>query len=308
VSSHHARGLDHDLLLYDDNATFAKELAAFFGDDPTPWDQHIVIAPRDRFLAFADLVPEVADGVVHIDAAEWYGRPVSALSRCRQLLRRHRDASRVRIVGDVAIGHDDCVEWARCESAINEVFADFPVSILCSYHSDVPRAVVDRARQAHPAVVESGVRFPNVSYREPAVLVPELRLDLPVPTGRPVVDVDLPAALSAVRREIEQAAQRARYGEAAIHDFLVAVTELATNALVHGGGAGRLQVWCDHRALHCEVNDEGPGLRDVLAGYRPPALDSVGGAGLWATRHLVDRLELLANEPHGVRAVARLSA
>lgn len=69
-----------------------------------------------------------------------------------------------------------------------------------------------------------------------------------------------------------------------------AVSEVARNAISHGGG-GRLDFFVEtasgHQRLVARVSDEGPGLPDVAA-----ALESRHGGGLAGTRTLVDSLQV----------------
>jgi anti-sigma regulatory factor (Ser/Thr protein kinase) len=65
--------------------------------------------------------------------------------------------------------------------------------------------------------------------------------------------------------------------------------ELATNAVRHGGGGGRLRLWATDGRLWCEVSDNGPGLpQPALAGTALPAPNTLGGRGLWIARQMSD--------------------
>jgi serine/threonine-protein kinase RsbW len=88
-------------------------------------------------------------------------------------------------------------------------------------------------------------------------------------------------------------------------DFVLAINELITNAVRHGGGQGRLRLWQSGGTLHCEVTDQGGGIdpaRLVDRGRPPP--DAVGGWGLWLVRELTDRM-VVENRPTG--ATVRVS-
>jgi len=66
-------------------------------------------------------------------------------------------------------------------------------------------------------------------------------------------------------------------------------TELATNAIRHGDGSGRLRLWRSGSALYCRVEDDGPGIGDpARAGRRLVSRNAVGGRGLWIVRQLAD--------------------
>ena len=70
-------------------------------------------------------------------------------------------------------------------------------------------------------------------------------------------------------------------------DVVLIAHELASNAVRHGGGAGRLRLWRDDYRLLCRVSDTGPGLTDVAgAGHELPSAQVPGGRGLWIARRL----------------------
>lgn len=75
---------------------------------------------------------------------------------------------------------------------------------------------------------------------------------------------------------------------------MVAVNELLTNAVRHGGGVGRVVLWVADGQVVCEVSDSGGGLAAARRepAVRPPA-DQPGGWGLWLAEELTDSFELL---------------
>jgi len=80
-----------------------------------------------------------------------------------------------------------------------------------------------------------------------------------------------------------------------LEDFVVAVNEIITNAVLHGGGGGRLRMWWQHGRLWCEVTDEGPGMpRGWSSAAPPPSGFEAGGRGLWLTRLLCDQLTIVS--------------
>ncbi|MGP3922960.1 MULTISPECIES: ATP-binding protein [unclassified Streptomyces] len=98
-----------------------------------------------------------------------------------------------------------------------------------------------------------------------------------------------------LRRRLAECAARAGLGEPRRSDFVLAVHEVACNAVEHGGGAGRLLLYRGDGTLHCRVTDHGPGFsEDVIPPDPPGMLAGEGGRGLWLTRQLTDRLEIAA--------------
>jgi anti-sigma regulatory factor (Ser/Thr protein kinase) len=72
--------------------------------------------------------------------------------------------------------------------------------------------------------------------------------------------------------------------------LVVVAHELASNAVRHGGGRGRLRLWRDGDMVCCRVSDDGPGLLDVDLHEPPcpPPVHAEGGRGLYFVRALAD--------------------
>ncbi|WP_240197635.1 ATP-binding protein [Nonomuraea lactucae] len=91
--------------------------------------------------------------------------------------------------------------------------------------------------------------------------------------------------LPRVRQFAEREARGAGMPEDAIGDFVIAVNEVATNAVTHGTDDGRVRLWADAGEVVVEVHDGGS--------WKPgPMPDSVGGMGLWVARLLAHELSL----------------
>jgi anti-sigma regulatory factor (Ser/Thr protein kinase) len=130
---------------------------------------------------------------------------------------------------------------------------------------------------------------------------------LPVPD---TVALDLgfdSAGLYGMRAAVAAHASRLGAAEEELEGLLIVASELATNAIRHGGGSGRLRLWRTDGRLCCEVSDEGPGIADPEAGSKRPELTQIGGRGLWITRQLCEQLTLVNTAP-GTTAVAVMPA
>ena len=86
-------------------------------------------------------------------------------------------------------------------------------------------------------------------------------------------------------------------------DLVIAVHELAANAVRHGGGAGRVRIWNVAAVLQCRVTDDGPkqhqGNGDDLAGAAETVPQNLAarwpyeqGHGLWIVRQIADELSV----------------
>jgi anti-sigma regulatory factor (Ser/Thr protein kinase) len=69
-----------------------------------------------------------------------------------------------------------------------------------------------------------------------------------------------------------------------VDDLVLIAHELASNAVRHGGGSGRLRLWRDDYRVICRVSDGGRGIASVAEELPGPR--SEGGRGLWIARRL----------------------
>ncbi|WP_027659389.1 ATP-binding protein [Salinispora fenicalii] len=92
-----------------------------------------------------------------------------------------------------------------------------------------------------------------------------------------------------------------------LNDFVLAVNELTTNAVRHGGGRGSLRMWRQAGSLVCEVSDHGDGINGRLLGeHRRPVPESVGGWGLWLARELSDTMDVTSGRAGTVVRITTL--
>jgi anti-sigma regulatory factor (Ser/Thr protein kinase) len=97
--------------------------------------------------------------------------------------------------------------------------------------------------------------------------------------------------LVGLRHQVERCAAEGGLADLVLYRFVMAVNEITTNAVRHGGGSGRLVMWRTGDRLHCRVSDRGPGMSgtaDRHAG-RPPQ-DALSGRGLWLARKASESL------------------
>ena len=112
-----------------------------------------------------------------------------------------------------------------------------------------------------------------------------------------------------LRQRVTRCAAEAGLRGQRLQAFVMAVNEIITNAVVHGGGLGRLRLWRAERQLVCEVSDQGPGIVGADPSNRRPPPEATSGRGLWLTRRLCDAFNLETGR-HGttVRVAAGLDA
>jgi len=235
-----------------------------------------------------------------VDALDWHGFPARTLAACDRYINRQADRGRrARVVLEpVWAGRTplETTEWKRYESVLNVAFARSGAWLLCAYDTRAldPSIVAD-ARRTHPWVRADGESRPSADYMDPAQFSAACDADpLPEPPPHAIaVDINLMLDLSAVRRLVAEQAMAAGLEPHRVPEAVLAVHEIASNALVHGTGKGQLRAWVAGRELLYQVSGNDL-IRARFPGHLPPKLDAEGGRGLWLARQLCELLAVRA--------------
>lgn len=281
----------HPALFYRDEREYLAGVVPFVRKALAAAEPVAVAVPTERLRLLQEEIGTEA-GVRFLDMREAGRNPGRIIPG---VLRAFADAqpsgTRVRIVGEpIWAGRTD-TEYPACvqhEALINAAFQGRDVTILCPYDTARldPRAVAD-AHATHPVIVDAGsgrereselydVEAVHARYNEPLPPAPG------VPAHAFVCDV-----LGEVRHLAVDAGARCGLVSPRLDDLALAVAELTTNSVVHGGGSGVLRVWAEDGYVLCEVRDRGH-LTDVLAGRRPASRDQRGGRGLLIVHRVAD--------------------
>lgn len=198
-------------------------------------------------------------------------------------------------------GDEELVECQRHEALLNLAFADVDnFRLLCPYDtSSLGNDVLREALRSHPDVVEGSERRQSELYLDLTdVAAP---FDRPLPEPAHVLDEITVTAgsLAAIRQAVARRARASGMRESRIDDLVVAVNEITSNTVLHGGGQGELRLWVESGALVCEVADSGR-ITDPMAGRVEPADGSEGGRGLWMATQLCDLIQVRTFPTGGV--------
>lgn len=301
------RSLVHRGLVYRDDAEFVQGVLPFVREGIERGEAVSVVGPH------ADAVRQAlgaqADAVDFAAGDDWFRVPAWTIASYARLAQR----SAARGVGMRAVSevpwatHTDeqAAEWMRYESLLNHALGGTSAQILCTFDEASAPTVLEGAHCTHPSMTGSYQPKPTWAYLGPD----EYAVAHPSPSGAPVPP-DAPSMrfgateIPAVRRATLRWATGAGWDDDAAQELLIAVYEVASNAVEHGGGAGVIHFWSDGSRLCCEVRSSRP-VPDVLAGYAPPSTSQERGRGLWLARQICDLVEI-RNDGDG--ATVRLCA
>jgi anti-sigma regulatory factor (Ser/Thr protein kinase) len=196
--------------------------------------------------------------------------------------------------------------WLRLEAALDEALRLLPVTLLCAYRlaaashrrnggGEVPTAFL----ATHGELAEADALdrpVPNAAHRDPAAVVRGLPTAVVAPAPpnarRWEFDAD---DLGRVRHELGAVVAACGLGAEAGEDLVYAASEVATNAVEHGGGTGVLTTWVADGEAVCLITDAGR-LGEPFPGVVPPPLDQDRGRGLWLARALCDDVDVAVDD------------
>jgi anti-sigma regulatory factor (Ser/Thr protein kinase) len=198
----------------------------------------------------------------------------------------------------------ELVECHHHEALLNLAFADMAgFWLICPYDTcALDPAVVAEAHGTHPLISQHGASWESDSYIPPGVGPGLLAAELPEPQTDPAEFEFERGTLRGVRHFVSQHAEQAGLTAERTSDLVLAVSELASNSVLHAGGGGTVRVWREGSELLCEVSDAG-WLEEPLIGRERPTADRSCGRGLWLVNRLCDLVQL-RSFPDG--AVARV--
>lgn len=257
-------------------------------------DTVVLAAPRAAELVTA--LGPLADRVEVVDDQAWHRVPAWTIGTyARRAERSARKGRRLRVL--VGIRWDDdaaVVEWERYEALLNMALARLPVDLCCTYDAPALRpGVLDAARSTHPATIGVDGVLPSASF-VPVVeflAAGDQPRRLPVPADALRVDFGA-AEIPAVRQTALAWARGAGMTEDDASEFLIAIYEIASNAVEHGGGRGVGRFWSDGDRLCCDIRSARPIADPLVAGYRPPGTAQERGRGLWLARQICERVTI----------------
>jgi anti-sigma regulatory factor (Ser/Thr protein kinase) len=294
------RALRHNAFVYASQDEYVARSVGFLKEGLEAGEGAIFGDTRDGLAVMREAFGRDADNVTFFDVGSTYTRPARTVAAYNAaFLGQLRKAPSVRAVARVQFGPTpaDWHEWMGYEAITNVAYSDLPVWVVCAYNANgLPDPVLEAVWRTHPEVLTEEW-LESDRFEQPRELVRSLTAEPePLPGLRSFsVAEDLEAFRELLAREL--AAERVPDAKAL--EMIVAGTEIAANALGHGGGIQEVRVGRAEGRFVCEVVDRGSGFDDPLAGYLAPREGT--GTGLWVARQLAWRLEFF-DSPNGFTA------
>jgi anti-sigma regulatory factor (Ser/Thr protein kinase) len=291
----------HNALVYESQDEYTTVAVPFLREGLEAGEGVIVAHTKPGLAVMREALGPVAADVTFVDVSSAYTRPAQTLAAYHAVFAEQlRKTATLRAVADVQFGPDPAEWdlWTGYEAVFNRSFGHLPAWVLCSYNANgTPDPIIEGVWQTHPEVVDGDTWTPSGDYEDPVDL---LRRLTPVPA--PLAELR-PIAFG---RDLEQFRERlARelivesVSEAKALDMLLAATEVAANAIEHGGGVEEVRVGRADGRFVSEIVDRGAGFDDPTAGYIAPRPGV--GRGLWVARRLTWQIEFFS-APDGFTA------
>ncbi|MFF0117288.1 anti-sigma factor RsbA family regulatory protein [Streptomyces prasinus] len=291
----------HELYPYRGDAQFLSGTLGYIHEALEGGEAVVVAVPPDKAsLLRSELADEPA--VAFVDTTTLGPNPGRFVGAWVDWMNEHGEGDRpVRGIGETA--------WREARNAahlselryhewlLNRAFARSSTwSMLCPYDdADEDRSTLRSLSRCHPLIHRDGHHVRNEDYRT----AEEYPFEALQPPCDPFQELsythgDLPA----IRSKVAQCASDAGVPDDQQRKLAVAVTEIATNSIRHGGGRGTLRTWAQDATFLCEFRDAGY-IADVMAGRTRPTAEQIGGRGLWLAHQLCDLVEIRSTRDQG---------
>jgi anti-sigma regulatory factor (Ser/Thr protein kinase) len=288
---------EHVALLYSTDEEYLAGTVPFVREGVESGEAVMVAVPERQLrllrAATADLEPS---GLVTFRSMELMGRnPAWIIPAWADFLGAGSiEGRRARGIGQPIWAErcpEELIECTRHEALLNLAFATVEgFTLLCPYSvTTLSEPVIVGAMRNHPVVCHgAGPRRPSYRYRAhvPPMLSEPLPLPLPGARLRPVAE-----GVAAARAEARIVAARAGLDRRRSDDFVLSVSEIVTNSMLHTDGGGKVAIWNEDGIALCEVRDHGR-ITDRLVGRVRPDPRAERGRGLWTVHQLCDLVQI----------------
>lgn len=290
-------GFRHEAMLYAGEADFVKGTSSFIRDGIEAGDPTLVVLGAEKIANLRDELGPQSGAVRFADMLDVGSNPARIIPVWRAFVDEHGVVGRrIRGIGEPIWAERspaEVIESERHEALLNLAFADAHAFwLLCPYDTgSLASSVVDEAHRNHPFVVDGGEHRRSLGFRTLHEIAEPFDAPLPEPPHGAEEQRFAMSDLAGVRASVERHAVRAGLDPTRVEDLVLAVNEVVTNSVRHGGGAGVLRMWATDDSIIGEVQDVGH-IDRPLIGREQPTLDQTSGFGLWIANRVCDLVQI----------------
>jgi anti-sigma regulatory factor (Ser/Thr protein kinase) len=307
-------GFRHEAVLYRGDSDFVEQIAPFVIDGIAAGEPALVMVSGPKISALRDRIGSAGDGLVEYRDMHSVGANPARIIPAWDEFAASGGGVRMRGVGEPIWPGRAAAQLEEChwhEALINRAFAHVDgFWLICPYDVDsLDPDVVRQARTTHPLMSDGDVErahpsnAPHGGMKGPTT---PLTSALTQPEGVLAEMAFDAASLVDIRALVAAFGARAGLSPRRVDDLVLAVSEVATNSVRHGGGSGTARIWMDGADLVCEISDRGV-ISDPLVDRRRPGGDPSKPRGLWTVNQLCDLVQVRSSAATGsiVRMVVR---
>jgi anti-sigma regulatory factor (Ser/Thr protein kinase) len=283
----------HHALFYRDDDDYVQAVGDFIAPGLEAGEPVAVAVPPSRCGLLRERLGNDTEHVQMLDMLELGRNPARIIPAVHELLARH-GGQLLHYVGEpIWPGRraEEIREATRHEALINLAWPGAAIRVLCPYDATALDAeVLHAAELTHPWIIH-GEGDGSLSRSYAGAAIPRAA-DLPLPepprtAARFAFGLD---DLSTVRSIAGRHGTRSGLSQERTADLVLAVNEVATNAIKHAQARGLVRLWTTTNQVVCQLEDPGH-IADPLAGTHMPTLSVDGGLGLWMVNQLCDLVE-----------------
>jgi anti-sigma regulatory factor (Ser/Thr protein kinase) len=257
----------------------------------------LVAVGAERATALREALGSDAQRVSFANMRELGRNPARIIGAWQQFVGEHGRGDRPALgIGEPVWPGRSAAELSECErheALLNLAFDGGPGwHLLCPYDVDgLHDDVIEAAQHAHPWLARDGSSHDNGAYACAGEDWSPHAGALAAPAGSVSEVAFTHGDLAKLRHAISAWATRQALDSERTEQLVLAIDELATNSIRHGGGGGTLRSWREADALLCEVQDAG-WIQEPLVGRTRPAPRACGGRGIWLVNQLCDLVQI----------------
>jgi anti-sigma regulatory factor (Ser/Thr protein kinase) len=275
----------HEAAPYRGFDDFVAQSSAFVADGLRTREAVLVAVTLDKAEALGAALGSARECVTFLDMADVGRNPARLIPAWQSFVDAHAGTP-LRGIGEPIWAQRTAPEIAEAqlhEALLSAAFnPETPLRLRCPYDtSTLDDAVLDAMRTSHSHPNEANHDDGSARFRAPLP---------PAPDAAQIMEF-YHADLGAVRAFVCGLVTEYGLEPERLAELVVAVNEATTNSVRHGGGSGRLAVWCDDQHAVCEVRDAGR-IASAMVGRIAPPVNRTGGRGLWLANQLCDLVQV----------------